>query len=166
MHRPVWKFRYPYEAHAMVHHRLFGFNDSYHLQDGVDHHKITMAWWNGAAIILIGMLPFDLVAYFVWQHVGGREAIALLSACYGISTLYYGTYEYLHWCMHLPKERFFETWSVFRRINGHHLLHHRYPQCNLNVVLPFADWILGTLITKARNAFPQARGPAVPNVQP
>ena len=31
MHRPLWKFRYPYKAHALTHHRIFGYDETYHL---------------------------------------------------------------------------------------------------------------------------------------
>ena len=54
----------------------------------------------------------------------------------------------------------------FFRLNGHHLLHHRYMGKNFNVVLPLADLCLGTFILRSKVAFPQAQGPAVPNVQP
>jgi hypothetical protein len=37
---------------------------------------------------------------------------------------------------------------------------------NFNVVLPLADLLLGTLMTRSKIAFAQAQGPAVPNVQP
>ena len=37
---------------------------------------------------------------------------------------------------------------------------------NFNVVLPLADLCLGTLLLRARTHFAQARGPAVPDVQP
>ncbi|HSH95410.1 MAG TPA: hypothetical protein VK968_14800, partial [Roseimicrobium sp.] len=47
-----------------------------------------------------------------------------------------------------------------------HLLHHRYMHKNFNVVLPLADFCLGTLIARSPIHFAQATGPAVPNVQP
>ena len=37
---------------------------------------------------------------------------------------------------------------------------------NFNVVFPLADFCLGTLLLRSPIAFPQARGPAVPDVQP
>ena len=37
---------------------------------------------------------------------------------------------------------------------------------NFNVVLPFADLCLGTLLLRSKVHFKQAEGPAVPNVQP
>ena len=75
-------------------------------------------------------------------------------------------YEYLHWCMHLPKARQFECFGLFRRINGHHILHHRYMHKNFNVILPIADLCLGTLMRRSRVRFAQVQGPSVPNLQP
>jgi len=86
----------------------------------------------------------------------------VLPACAG----YYATYEYIHWCMHLPKKRNLERSGVFFRLNGHHLLHHRYMGKNFNVVLPLADLLLGTLLLRSPLHFKQARGPSVPDVQP
>ena len=72
----------------------------------------------------------------------------------------------MHWCMHLPRKRNVERSGIFFRLNGHHLLHHRYMGKNFNVVLPLADLCLGTLLLRSKVHFPQAVGPSVPNVQP
>jgi hypothetical protein len=159
MHRPVGKFRYAFKAHAIVHHGTFKADKTYHLIDEKDKETIPMAWWNGPALILIGTAPFAVLSFFT-----GQWAFAL-GACLAISS-YYGFYEYIHWCMHLPKARRVEKPWWFRKLNGHHLLHHRYMHKNFNVVLPLADLCLGTLMPRAKNHFAQAEGPAVPNVQP
>jgi len=72
----------------------------------------------------------------------------------------------LHWCMHLPRQRRVERCGIFFRLNGHHLLHHRYMNKNFNVVLPLADLMLGTFLARSTMNFAQARGPSIPNVQP
>jgi len=154
MHRPLLKFRYPYEAHALTHHRIFKADDSYHLKEDSDKWTIPMAWWNGPVLVILSASPFLLVGWRAW----------LISM--GVIGLYYGAYEYLHWCMHLPKGRRVERTWFFFRLNGHHLLHHRYPNRNFNVVFPAADLLLGTLLLRSKFRFAQARGPAVPNVQP
>jgi len=159
MHRPLGKFRYPFESHALVHHRVFKADDTYHLINPKDAKTIPMAWWNGPVLVLLGILPFIIAAALIghwWLLVGAVLA----------SASYYGTYEYIHWCMHLPKKRNLERSGIFFRLNGHHLLHHRYMGKNFNVVLPLADLFLGTLLLRAPMHFKQARGPAVPDVQP
>lgn len=159
MHRPVGNFRYAFHAHAVVHHKTFKADHTYHLVDDKDKETIPMAWWNGPVLIAIGVLPFVLISWLLGQWavaLGGFLAFAG----------YYCTYEYIHWCMHLPKERRVEKPWLFRRLNGHHLLHHRYMHKNFNVVLPLADLCLGTLMVRSKIRFAQATGPSVPDVQP
>ena len=101
-----------------------------------------------------------LIAAIIWQKwailVGGAVACSA----------YYATYEYIHWCMHLPRKRFVERSGIFFRLNGHHLLHHRYMGKNFNVVFPLADLLLGTLVIRSQIKFAQPQGPFIPNVQP
>lgn len=167
MHKPLGTFDYAFRGHVVVHHSTFRADRTYHLINKRDKRTIPMAWWNGPVLIalttvlftpVIGML-FDVP--YAWVFVG---------ATFGT---YYLAYEYMHWCMHLPlanRLRLFERMWPFSRIlfrlNGHHLLHHRYMQKNFNVVLPLADWCLGTLLPRAAAPFDQPTGPLVPDVQP
>jgi sterol desaturase/sphingolipid hydroxylase (fatty acid hydroxylase superfamily) len=118
-----------------------------------------MAWWNGPVLIAVGIIPFVVAAWAIgsWGVLCGS-----LLACAG----YYGVYEYMHWCMHLPKKRDIERSGIYFRLNGHHLLHHRYMKKNFNVVFPLADLLLGTLVRRSPVHFKQARGPMLPDVQP
>ena len=159
MHRRVKWFSYPFEKHALGHHHIFRANETYHLLHEKDVHQVRMAWWNGPVLIIVTQLPFILIAWWLGNI---PFCIGTLSA----SLLYYGAYEYLHWCMHVPRARNVERAGLFFRLNGHHLLHHRYVDKNLNVVLPLADWCFGTLLRRSKVKFGQARGPSVPDVQP
>jgi hypothetical protein len=159
MHRPFGKFEYAFRAHALVHHQTFKADHTYHLINEKDKHTIPMTWWNGPVLIAVGIIPFLLAAWLIgtWAIVCGS-----LLAC----AAYYGAYEYMHWCMHLPKKRDIERSGIYFRLNGHHLLHHRYMHKNFNVVCPLADLCLDTLLLRSKVHFKQAEGPAVPNVQP
>jgi len=159
MHRRVPAFEYPFERHALVHHRVFKADESYHLIHEQDRHTVPMAWWNGPALIVAVQAPFIILAFFV----GG---VPLVCGTFAATCLYFVAYEYLHWCMHVPGKRRLERNGIFFRLNGHHLLHHRYMNRNFNVVLPLADLLFGTLLTRSKISFAQAHGPAVPNVQP
>jgi hypothetical protein len=159
MHRPFLGFKYPFEAHAKIHHRIFKADDTYHLQDEKDKKTIPMAWWNWMLLVPASALPFMVLNIFIGHWI--------ISAIVGaVVLLYYCAYEYLHWCMHLPKKRSIERSGIFFRLNGHHLLHHRYMGKNFNVVLPLADLFLGTLMLRSKLCFAQARGPSIPDVQP
>jgi len=159
MHRPVGRFTYAFRAHALVHHQTFKADHSYHLSDEADKDTIPMAWWNGPVLILACLLPFLIASAAL-----GNWALAL--GALPAFVAYYGAYEYMHWCMHLPKSRRLERSWFFRRLNGHHLLHHRYLHKNYNVVLPLADLCFGTFLLRSKLCFAQATGPALPNVQP
>lgn len=165
MHRPLGSFRYPFEAHACTHHRIFRADESYHFQ-GVGKHKIPMAWWNGPVIVFVGVLPFALGALTVHLYGWEQSAWIIFGAGLFVSAGYFAAYEYSHWCMHMPKNRWFEDTEIFRRMNGHHILHHRYVTKNYNVVLPIADFLFGTLITRSNVRFAQVTGPSVPDLQP
>lgn len=159
MHRPVGPFRYPYQAHALIHHKIFKADHTYHLVDEKDKWTIPMAWWNGPVLVLLCNVPFLAVSALTrhWSLCIG-SFIAFIA--------YYSTYEYLHWCMHLPRKRSIERSGLFFRLNGHHILHHRYMHTNFNVVLPLADLIMGTLLLRAKVSFAQPRGESVPDLQP
>ena len=157
---------YPFRTHAQTHHGLFKADATYHLQahDNPEEsdHKITMAAWNAPIITFVPALPFLILAIFTsWW--------SLFWIPYVAAWLYYGTYETLHYFMHLPElpePRWIERQRIFKFLNGHHILHHRFPHKNFNVVFPFADWCFGTLVSRSHIPFPQPRGPAVPDVQP
>jgi hypothetical protein len=62
LHRPIWFFRCSFDAHAMMHHRIFRADHTYHVQNKTDEAKIPMNWWNGPVLILTGCLPFAAIA--------------------------------------------------------------------------------------------------------
>jgi hypothetical protein len=159
MHRKFAGVTYPFRQHALVHHHVFRADETYHLQTSADQKTVPMAWWNGPVLVAMTQIPFLILAW-------GFGAWPLLYGALLASSLYYATYEYLHWCMHIPRRRSIERSGLFFRLNGHHLLHHRYMGRNFNVVFPLADWCLGTLMLRSPIRFRQAKGPGVPNVQP
>jgi hypothetical protein len=132
--------RGPYRAHQLEHHAIYRADSSYFFSPSQhkegDKKHLTFAWWHGG--FLIGLHgPLVVGAY----ALGGLWAAGgLLSAM----ITYYGLYEYLHYCMHVPKGRWIEKTGVFQAIQAHHRYHHAYFRRNLNVVFPIADVILRT----------------------
>ncbi|MEK7170633.1 MAG: fatty acid hydroxylase [Patescibacteria group bacterium] len=159
MHRKTWGLEYPVRAHAGVHHTTFKADRTYHLLCEEDKWTIPMKWWNGPFLILLSGIPFDLVGWRI-----GTWAVPVTAAI--TIGLYYATYEYIHWCMHLPKSRRLEFSWLFRKLNGHHLLHHRYMHKNFNVVLPLADVCLGTFLARSPIWFAHPTGPMIPPICP
>lgn len=141
MHRPVRRFQYPFKRHVLIHHRIFGADETYHLARKKDKGTIIrMAWWNEPVLVIVFLLPSAALSILL-----GMWSVLTIFAV--VSVVYFCAYEYMHWCMHLPKtkRRLIERWRIFKLLNGHHLIHHRYQQRNFNVVLPVADWLFRTL---------------------
>jgi len=148
MHHPFWS--YPFRAHALIHHGLFRAGPTYFLSRAENRKKIRFAWWNAPLILclhaplLLWIQQFFNLSIFV----GGIAALAL----------YYSLYEYLHFCMHVPKRRWIENKKWFRWLDAHHHMHHKRHFSNLNVVLPLADLFFGTLVP-ARQRLPALKRP-------
>jgi hypothetical protein len=136
LHRPWTSLSRPYEIHAFLHHRVFGGDATYHVQRGDDKDLILFEWWQAPLLLAVhapviwGVAVATDIAVF-W---GGMAALAV----------YYGLYEYLHWCMHNPTGRRIERTRLFRYLDAQHRLHHRIWRANFNVVLPVGDLIFGT----------------------
>jgi hypothetical protein len=142
LHRPLWFVTYPFKSHALTHHVKFGSGPDYHLREDGNKHLVTMAWWNSPVLIAVNAPVGILAAWLIgsWWIVPGFLASMVM---------YYGMYEYLHWCMHVPKTRWFQSTRVFKWIDRHHRIHHLVPMSNLNVVLPLADFLLRTRMAAA-----------------
>jgi hypothetical protein len=139
MHTP----RPPREAfrgHTIVHHGLYRGDDSYFLPEGEDPEHILLKPYALPAILL-AHLPIILL---IERYVAAHTAIGAITAC----ILYFSTYEYMHWNMHVPRGHLVERFRWFQFLRQHHKLHHRYMQKNFCVLFPLADWMLGTLITE------------------
>ena len=138
MHRNLKWYSYPFKAHALTHHQTFGSGDSYHLIYDEDRHTIPMAWWNGFVLTGIASIPVAIFGYFI-----NNPSLWIITSI--TVYLYYLTYEYMHWCMHLPKKRFFEKMKWYENLKERHRLHHKHMNSrNFNVVVPIADLVFGT----------------------
>jgi hypothetical protein len=149
MHQPFWA--YPFRSHALIHHGIFRSGPTYFLSSDQHRKKIRFAWWNAPLILGLHAPVVIWVQYLLQINIffGGIAALGL----------YYSLYEYLHFCMHVPGERWIEKTAWFRWLDAHHHMHHKRHLNNLNVVLPLADLVFGTLV-RARDRIPaQTRVP-------
>lgn len=139
MHQPIWD--YPFRSHALVHHGIFRTGPAYFLSQERDIQKVRFAWWNAPLIIGLHIPPLLWVQHLFQMNIffGGFAALGL----------YYFLYEYLHFCMHVPKDRWIEKTAWFIWLDSHHHMHHKRHFNNLNVVLPLADLLFGSLIPAA-----------------
>ena len=164
MHRPVRFVTRWFISHTRVHHVKFGYNESYHIQNEGDKSIIGMIVW-APLLIATGFIPY-LPVLLVSYLFDLEQTKVIFWTGGAVSVAYYLAYEYFHFLMHYPKDRWVERTTLFRRMNGHHLIHHRHMNKNFNVVLPLADKLMGTLLLRATVRFKQPRSPAVPDVQP
>lgn len=144
MHKPLLGFTYSFKAHAIVHHREFKHDSTYHITTQ-DPELIKFAWWNAPVLVAL-----NAPIIYLLQHVTGLQIFS--GACIAMMC-YYAAYESLHWCMHYPRDRFFERWGIYKWIDLHHRYHHYKHFRNLNVVLPLADFCLGTLVVPDASMF-------------
>lgn len=136
LHTPRWN-RTMFSAHTLTHHQVYKGDESYHTD--VEHPlHVPMNWW--ALPALIGVhLPVYILVQFVTGVPSVWGGVLAISA-------YYGIYESLHWGMHVPRTAaVLNRFPAFRFLDAHHLVHHRFMLSNLNVVLPLADLVFGTL---------------------
>ncbi|MCC6547588.1 hypothetical protein IT570_10520 [Candidatus Sumerlaeota bacterium] len=142
--------RYPHRAHQLEHHDIFKADATYclskELHDKEAEQHLTFAWWNAPLLVGLHVPIFASISIPTFFIAGWPGAItALASALVGMGS-YYALYEYVHFCMHVPADRSFERTKFFQFINNHHRLHHIHYKKNLNVVIPIADFCLGTMV--------------------
>lgn len=147
MHKPLWQ--YSFRAHALIHHGIFRIGPAYYLSDKQYLAKVRFAWWNAPLILML-----HAPAIFWIQSTLKTQVFFGAMTALGI---YYLLYEYLHYCMHVPRGRWFENMSWFLWLDAHHHMHHKRYFNNLNVVFPLADVILGTLIPAKQRITPPDR---------
>jgi sterol desaturase/sphingolipid hydroxylase (fatty acid hydroxylase superfamily) len=152
-----------FTAHTLVHHQLCKHDDTFQVTEEEQEEALTFQWWGGPLLVGVNLIPWVAV----WAVLAARGVsfplVPALSAIGGAIFVYYLAYEGLHYLMHKPSVAWIEHSAPFRFIERHHRLHHAHMGKNFNVVLPFADLILGTLML--RDPLPaQATGPGAKKI--
>ena len=94
-----------------------------------------------------------------WSAAGVTLPYLAFLITFGVTVaLYYVGYEGLHYLMHKPTFPFIEHSGFFKFIKRHHAIHHVYMDKNLNVLLPIADFCLGSLVLDAAACDADAHG--------
>lgn len=143
MHRRTW-LRRAFELHAQKHHRLFGPNETFHAVNEDAKTHICFMPKEYLALMLL-QTPVALAVELV-------SGLPILLGCYLGAIAYTTMFDYIHYCFHVPQDRFVERTRWFQWLKRHHRGHHRRHDRNLNVVVPVADFVFGTLdIEQARD---------------
>lgn len=148
LHRP-WLPKDCFTSHTLIHHQLCKFDDTFHVVDEEQEEALTFAWWGGPTLIAINVIPWLAVAWAL--AAAGLVPFSFVPpACVaGVFILYYAGYEGFHHLMHKPRFPWLERTRYFQFLKRHHRLHHVRMDRNLNVLLPIADFLFGSLVTEA-----------------
>ena len=148
LHRP-WLPKECFTQHTLIHHQLCKFDDTFHIVEEEQQEALTLMWWGGPVLIAINIAPWVLLALAFGAMGIALPYLAFLITFAATISLYYAGYEGLHFLMHKPSFPFIERSRPFQFIKRHHRIHHVHMNRNLNVLLPLADLVLGTLVTQA-----------------
>ena len=148
MHRqrlPQWLYRVlpdlraQFKNHALLHHGKY-YKEFDHEPDPEGQTFNVHILWGDRARLQITFLPVAILLGFLVSWVSGltfAATILLHNAVWGI----------VHVQMHQPKDDcWFRNTRYFRFISRHHFMHHQQSNKNYNVVLPFADFVMGRAI--------------------
>ncbi|HEY3266879.1 MAG TPA: sterol desaturase family protein [Armatimonadota bacterium] len=154
LHKP-WLPASCFRAHTLVHHQLCKFEDTFQVVDPEQREALTFAWYGGPLLIAMNAAPWCLVAIGLSALGLGLPYAAFLITLSAVAALYYAGYEGSHYLMHRPSIAFVEGTRAFQFLKRHHRIHHVQMDRNLNVLLPLADWCLGTLILTRPDGAPR-----------
>jgi hypothetical protein len=112
------------------------------------------------------LFPPVMLLFFLGAIAAPLGAALFLIASRNVAWLYVATamgyfltYEWLHFCHHLPEDSWIARRSVLRKLRAHHQRHHdpsAMTACNFNITFPICDTLFGT--RRAVFAFPPAPG--------
>jgi hypothetical protein len=136
VYRLVRYFEDAYRNHAVLHHRVY--YSAYDDEPDDRGRELNLRFHvsdNLSSNLLLAPLH---ALYLVLNPLGSLTLVAMITA-------YMFAWNALHVEMHIPSNRWRFRNPVFRFLNRHHYLHHVHPGRNFNVVLPMADYLLGTV---------------------
>jgi Fatty acid hydroxylase len=139
MHKlnPIIPYGY---KHVTSHHATFLADETYvAIREDMLEHGVAFTWRE--------YVLFPILCTFLYAPIeiliGRPIMIGALAAVFaGLQA-----FNMLHYRFHVPQGSWIEKTIVFKFLNRHHLLHHENQARNFNVVVPLADFCLGTLTT-------------------
>lgn len=138
MHEKRFPLYQAFHGHTMIHHQIY--KGENFLARGPGRPPHVMLRLSTFPLILLFHLPF----FYLFERLTGLPTMAGAITAFA---LYYASYEYTHYLMHVPRGHTVERYRWFRFLREHHRLHHKYMLRNFNVLFPLADACLGTLVT-------------------
>jgi hypothetical protein len=124
-----------FHAHAILHHTTY--YRRFNFEPDPSGREIDLRLSLKTGLLLYASVSPLVIALAVFSPLGAI-AISIVAATH----MY--LWGVLHHEMHVPKSRFLQQSASYRFLARYHFLHHRYPKKNFNVVVPLADFFLGT----------------------
>jgi len=128
-----------FERHTEQHHRFF--TDEAMSYEGRRDYKmvlfppVMLIFFLGAIAAPVGGALFLVASRNVaWLYVATAMG-------------YFLTYEWLHFCHHLPEDAWIARRRLLRKLRSHHQRHHdpsAMTACNFNITFPICDTLFGT----------------------
>ncbi len=131
-------FDYLWNEHAVLHHGKYYKQFDYEPDEDGKHRNLTTSMGQQVQIGLV-ISPFILLVTAISPVVGVIFCLGGLAHVVAWNTI--------HTQMHIPRDVWWAKTTLFRRLAFHHFMHHRAAGNNMNVVCPFADFVLGTVAT-------------------
>ena len=145
MHRqrlPSWLYqvlpdlRAQFKNHAVLHHGTY-YREFDHEPDPAGKTFNVRILWGDSLRLIVTFLPLMTGLWFLVSPFSAATFLGMLV----LHNLMWGV---VHMQMHLPQEDcWFANTRYFRFISRHHFMHHQQTGKNYNVVVPFADFVLG-----------------------
>ncbi len=143
-HRDLLHKRQPwapvlYDRHTPLHHRLY-VTDQMAMKDIREFRQVLIPAYG---ILLLFFITTPLTT-FLWLVVSPNVACLFAATSMG----YVVGYEWLHLSYHLPENHPIGRLGPIQKLKHHHAVHHNpqlMQQWNMNVTVPFFDWVKGTV---------------------
>lgn len=136
MHSIKW-MRTPHQRHAVEHHAERRAPGKYYAKtDELKQYHL----FETSFMPILWILHFPLYS-LIYATIGPWASLGMAAG----TAFYVFGYESLHWYIHCPDQFPWRDARWFQFLSEHHRLHHNKADINYNVVLPLADWALGTL---------------------
>lgn len=140
MHNRHRRLALLFERHTQQHHRYY------------THEAMS---YESARDLKMVLFPPVMLLFFLGAVAVPVAALLFLVASRNVAFLYVATamgyfltYEWLHFCHHLPMAGLVGRIGFLRRLRLHHQAHHdpaRMNACNFNITFPICDRLFGTL---------------------
>lgn len=139
LYRVIPDLRAQFKNHALLHHGKY-YDEFDHEPDPEGKTFNVRILWGDRARLQITFLPVVVALFFAVSWVSALTfALTIL--------LHNHVWGVVHMQMHVPQaDCWFRNTRYFRFITRHHFMHHQHSNKNYNVVLPFADFVMGRAI--------------------